>query len=170
MKYLSIITAFLFFISCGEQASTEEVTTDEAEVVKNVEVASDLFFGEEIDDAGAIDVSELYAQLESFDSVKVKFATTIIETCTRKGCWMTVELEEGKDMMVRFKDYGFFVPLEGMGGKATIFEGYAYTETVSVEDLQHYADDAGKDSTEIAEITEPEVALTFLASGVIIKN
>ena len=170
MKYLSIFTAFLFLISCGDQTSTEEVTTDETEVVETEEAASDLFFGEEIDEVGAIDVSELYAQLESVDSVKVKFTTTIIETCTRKGCWMTVDLEEGKDMMVRFKDYGFFVPLEGMGGKSTIFEGYAYTETVSVEDLQHYADDAGKDSTEIAAITEPEVALTFLASGVIIKN
>jgi hypothetical protein len=100
----------------------------------------------------------------------VKFSSTIIETCTKKGCWMTVNLEEGKDMMIRFKDYGFFVPLKGMEGKTTVFEGYAYTDSVSVEELQHYAYDAGDDSATVAAITEPEVALTFLADGVIIKN
>jgi len=154
-----------------EQPSEEVVSADEStEEVEAAEEAAEMYFGDKIDAAGSIGVEELYAQLETADSVQVKFATTIIETCTRKGCWMTVNLEEGKEMMVRFKDYGFFVPLEGMEGKSTVFDGYAYTETVSVEDLQHYAEDAGDDEEAIAAITEPEVALTFLASGVIIKN
>jgi len=168
MRELSIIIGLLILMSCAEQNTKQEVIN--ADDSGSVEVAEDMYFGDKIDEEGAIDVKALYAQLETVDSIEVKLATTIIETCTKKGCWMTVNLEDGKDMMVRFKDYGFFVPLEGMQGKSTIFEGYAYTETVSVEDLQHYAEDAGEDEKAIAAIKQPEVALTFLASGVIIKN
>ncbi|MBL4658628.1 MAG: DUF4920 domain-containing protein [Flavobacteriales bacterium] len=167
MKELSILIGLTFLMACGEQ-TTEQVETTE-EVVEET-AAEDLYFGGKIDDAGAIGSSELYAQLENADSVQVKFATTINETCTKKGCWMTVNLGDGKEMMVRFKDYAFFVPLEGMEGKSTVFEGFAFTDSVSVEELQHYAYDAGEDSTAIAAITEPEVTLAFEASGVIIKN
>jgi hypothetical protein len=163
MKNASVSIGLLLMMSCAEQSATEGVAENEV-------VAEAMYFGEKIDEAGAIGVEELYTQLETEDSVHVKFSTTIMETCTKKGCWMTVNLEDGKDMMVRFKDYGFFVPLEGMEGKSTIFEGYAYTDSVSIEELQHYAFDAGDDSATVAAITEHEVALTFLASGVIIKN
>lgn len=167
MRDVSIIIGLLFLISCGEQAKKDVEITEE--VVEEV-VAEDLFFGEKIDETGAIGTEELYAQLENSDSIQVKLATTINETCTKKGCWMTVDLGEGKEMMVRFKDYGFFVPLEGMEGKSTVFEGFAFTDSVSVEELQHYAEDAGEDSAAIAAITEPEITLAFEASGVIIKN
>jgi len=100
----------------------------------------------------------------------VKLAATINQTCSNKGCWMTVDMGDEEEMMVRFKDYGFFVPIEGMEGKPTVFEGFAYTETRSVEELQHLAKDAGEDEATIAAITEPEESLTFMASGVIIKN
>ena len=168
MKNLSIFIAILLLLSCTEQSTTED--THETGVAGEEAPAEDMYFGQKIDEAGAIGVDELYAQLEAADSVHVKVSSTIIETCTKKGCWMTVNLEDGKDMMVKFKDYGFFVPLEGMEGKTTVFEGYAYTDSISVEELQHYAYDAGDDSLTIAAITEPEVALTFLADGVIIKK
>ena len=168
MKYLSILIGLAFTMSCTEQDTTDvDSDTDGA---GNIEVTEDMFFGEQIDESGAIGVEELYTQLESADSVQVKLAANINATCTKKGCWMTVDLGDSKEMMVRFKDYGFFVPLEGMEGKTTVFEGFAYTDSVSVEDLQHYAYDAGDDSAAIAAITEPEVTLAFEASGVIIKN
>lgn len=168
MKNLSIFIGILLLLSCTEQSATEDVNG--TEVAGEAAASENMYFGNKIDEAGAIEVAELYTQLKTADSVHVKFSSTIIETCTKKGCWMTVNLENGKDMMVKFKDYGFFVPLEGMEGKTTVFEGYAYTDSVSVEELQHYAYDAGDDSATIAAITEPEVALTFLANGVIIKN
>lgn len=169
MREVSIFIGLIFLMSCGEQA-TESVDTTEEPAVEEVVGTEDLFFGEKIDEAGVTTAEELSVQLENADSVHVKFSTTIIETCTKKGCWMTVDLPEGKEMMVRFKDYEFFVPLEGMEGKTTIFEGYAFTDSVSVEELQHYAEDAGESEEVIAAITEPEVSLAFEASGVIIKN
>jgi hypothetical protein len=70
--------------------------------------------------------------------------------------------------MVTFKDYGFFVPLES-GGKTALMKGIAYYDTISVEMLKHYAEDAGKSEEEIALITEPELAISFEASGVKLK-
>ena len=71
-------------------------------------------------------------------------------------------------MMVRFKDYGFFVPTKGLEGRRAVMQGYASKETTDVATLRHYAEDAGKSKEEIAKITEPETSLMFLADGVLI--
>ncbi|MBL4733829.1 MAG: DUF4920 domain-containing protein [Flavobacteriales bacterium] len=168
MRIFSILIGLLFLMSCAEQDGQNETSTTEVE--ENIETVEDMFFGEKIDESGAIGVEELYVQLEATDSVQVKLTSTINATCTKKGCWMTVDLGNENEMMVRFKDYGFFVPLEGMEGKTTVFEGFAFTDSISIEELRHYAEDAGEDSTAIAAITEAEVNLAFEASGVIIKN
>jgi hypothetical protein len=48
-------------------------------------------------------------------------------------------------------------------------KGYATVDTVDVEMLRHFAEDAGKSQDEIDAITEPEYELTFEATGVLIK-
>ena len=48
-------------------------------------------------------------------------------------------------------------------------EGYAYNDTTSVQMLRHYAEDGGESQAAIDKITEPEVAVVFEASGVIIN-
>ena len=72
--------------------------------------------------------------------------------------------------MVRFKDYSFFVPKEGVEGRNAIIQGEAYYDTLTVELLQHYAQDAGKSEDEILAITDPEYNFLFEASGVIIQE
>lgn len=73
-------------------------------------------------------------------------------------------------LMVRFKDYSFFVPKEGVEGHNAIIQGEAYYDTLTVESLQHYAQDAGKSEDEILSITEPEYNFLFEANGVIIQE
>ena len=73
-------------------------------------------------------------------------------------------------LMVRFKDYGFFVPKEGVDGKHVIVNGEAFYDTLTVDLLRHYAEDAGKTEEEIMTITEPEYVLSFTANGVIIQE
>lgn len=117
---------------------------------------------------GAIGANELLTQLAGKDSLETKVEGTINACCQKKGCWMTVDLGDGKEMRVKFKDYGFFVPMNSAGHKA-IMQGVAYIDTVSVEELKHLAKDAEKTQEEIDAIDAPEVEYTFLASGVIIK-
>ena len=66
----------------------------------------------------------------------------IIQTCAKKGCWMKIKVPEGDTLMVRFRDYGFFVPKQGVVGKKAIIKGSAFMDTVAVEMLRHYAEDA----------------------------
>ena len=99
----------------------------------------------------------------------VKIQGRIISTCPMKGCWMKMNVHNDT-LLVRFKDYGFFVPKTGLEGKSVIINGKLSIDTLSVGQLKHYAEDAGKTKFEISLITKPEITLSFLADGVIIKN
>ncbi|MCY7356251.1 MAG: DUF4920 domain-containing protein [Rudanella sp.] len=124
--------------------------------------------GKKISEDGAVPAPELVAKLGDKPEMTTKVQGTVASVCKVKGCWMEVKTDEGKTMRVTFKDYGFFVPKD-IAGKQVVFEGVAQQTTTSVADLKHYAEDAGKSKAEIAKITEPEKALTFVADGVIVK-
>jgi hypothetical protein len=104
---------------------------------------------------------------ESFASSNVKVVGEVESVCQAKGCWMKLKLDDGSTMRVTFKDYGFFVPKD-IAGQKVIIEGKPEVKTTSIDELKHYAEDAGKSKEEIAKITEPKKELTFLASGVLV--
>ena len=93
----------------------------------------------------------------------------IKSTCKMKGCWMELDVAE-KTIFVRFKDYSFFVPKEGAEGKLAVVNGKLSIDTLSVAQLKHYAEDAGKSKEEISLIDKEEIKMSFLAEGVIIMN
>jgi len=110
-----------------------------------------------------------YKKLKKGDTLVVQFESNIKSVCKKKGCWMKMELAGDDNSFVKFKDYGFFVPLNADNSLA-IVSGKAFVDVVSVDELKHYAKDGGKSSAEIAKITKPEVTYSFLASGVYIKK
>lgn len=126
------------------------------------------YYGDRIDEAGAIRPNEFLENMVGAEEMDVKLEAKIITCCKKKGCWMDLDLENGQTMKVRFKDYSFFVPKDA-DGKVAVVEGKARKEEIDVATLKHYAEDAGKSADEIASITEPEMAYTFEARGVIIK-
>lgn len=126
-------------------------------------------FGAAISAEGAMGGGELLAQLAGQDSVMMKVRSSIAECCQAKGCWMTMPLEGEQEMTVKFKDYAFFAPMNSIGKNAVV-EGWAYKEVVSVEELQHLAQDNNASTEEIEAITEPEERITFMASGLIVEE
>ena len=48
--------------------------------------------------------------------------------------------------------------------------GEINNDTISVEMLKHYAEDANKSESHINSITEPKIKLNMIADGVAIKN
>ena len=126
------------------------------------------YFGAEITTDDAIPSDEFQANFSEGDSIQLKIKGEISQVCKKKGCWMTMNIGGEDELMVKFKDYGFFVPLNADGRTATI-EGWAYKEELSVLELKHYAFDAGASEEEIEAITEPEVSYTFMADGVILE-
>ena len=69
-------------------------------------------------------------------SSKVKIEGEILSSCPMKGCWMRISVEKDT-VLVRFKDYGFFVPKNGIEGKSTIINGKLSVDTLSIAQLQH---------------------------------
>ncbi len=156
-------------IENGAEANNEadaEAAAEEGAELPDVDATGN--FGAAVSAEGAISGEDLLTQLESNDSVHVKLTGEIESCCQAKGCWMTMPLSADKEMMVKFKDYGFFVPRNSAGKPATI-EGWAYREIVEVDELRHYAQDAGESEEEINKITEPEERITFMADGVLIE-
>tara|TARA_Y100000991_G_scaffold80121_1_gene60394 strand:+ start:916 stop:1353 length:438 start_codon:yes stop_codon:yes gene_type:complete len=122
------------------------------------------FYGEKFDyDLEKIDNSIVLADL------KIRMKGEIISTCPMKGCWMNMNIANDT-ILVRFKDYGFFVPKTGVEGNTAIINGYLSIDTLSVAQLRHYAEDAGKNKNEIMKITNPKTTLSFLADGVAIQE
>lgn len=103
------------------------------------------------------------------ESAEVKLQAEVITSCVKKGCWMDVKLQDGSSMKVRFVDYGFFVPTEGLEGKTAILQGTASKEVITEAMRRHYAEDAGKSKEECEKISGDISELTFLAEGVLIR-
>ena len=159
-----IYAAFLLLalVSCKKN---EEVKVEQ----KPVSYAE---FGDKINDQGAISKEELfekYKAMKETDTLEVKVASKIVDVCQKKGCWMNLELDKNSNAFVKFKDYGFFMPLNAAGSEVVV-NGKAFLELTSVDDLKEYAKDAGKSQAAIDSIVSPERNYSFLADGVLIKK
>tara|TARA_B100000497_G_C7680769_1_gene411838 strand:+ start:794 stop:1237 length:444 start_codon:yes stop_codon:yes gene_type:complete len=123
--------------------------------------------GASFDYSSPLDLSEVInTPSEQFVSVKAK----VNSVCQVKGCWMTLtssNVEE--DVFVKFKDYGFFMPLD-LAGQEIIAHGVVSKTTTSVDELRHYAKDAGKSKEVIEAITEPKEEYKMMADGVVILD
>lgn len=167
MKKLVLIFALgiLAFGCKNEKKSTETVAVEE-----NQEMAY-ASFGMEINDAEALNADrmlEQYKGLKAGDTLVTKMRGKIKEVCSVKGCWMTLDLDGENQVMVKFKDYGFFMPLNAEG--EVVINGKAFVTQTSVDELRHYAEDAGKSEEEIAAITAPKLEYRFEADGVLLKQ
>lgn len=174
MKKLWIIVMLATTVSlsaCGEKKDkpTEEDYDDltQTEKVEGVEVNEAGGYGKVISTDGAIELASLVADMEKADGFSGKVKGTVVASCQNKGCWMTLDGGDGNTMMVSFKDYGFFVPMD-MAGKEVVIEGTAAIKEVSVDELRHLAEDAGKSAAEIEAITAGKEELSFVADGVMV--
>ena len=161
MKHFFTILSLLFLvISCNKK---------ESKIASKTEYAT---FGEKITNENAIAkevLLEKYKTLKKGDTLTVKVSSKINEICQNKGCWMTLDIGNNETAFVKFKDYGFFVPMNAQK-RNTIIEGKAFVEETSVAELKHYAEDEGKSPKEIAAITSPKTEYKFLAHGVLISK
>ncbi|MEN8788777.1 MAG: DUF4920 domain-containing protein [Flavobacteriaceae bacterium] len=112
---------------------------------------------------------ELYEKLEKDSAAEIQISATVSSVCQVKGCWMELELANGKEARVTFKDYGFFVPTD-LVGKNVVVNGIAHIDMISEEDQKHYAEDAGKSAEEIRSIQGSLKSYSLVAEGVVIED
>ncbi|WP_405565350.1 DUF4920 domain-containing protein [Polaribacter sp. Asnod6-C07] len=168
MKNLIKFCAVFLLVFTACKKGKEEKTTE----VKEEKLAMNFdSFGDKITSDKAMSSDEMLAKFNTLsvgDTLNVKFASKINDVCSKKGCWMKLPVGE-TETMVRFKDYGFFMPLDSKD-REVIVEGKAFLKETSVDELKHYAEDAGKSEEEIAKITAPKKEFAFEANGVLMKK
>lgn len=166
MSKISAFILFFFVATCFGKLIAQEKSA--LKKVSNEYIS----VGEEVDVQNLLSVHQMqekYETLKPGDTVKVSFEGKVTEVCKNKGCWMKMALQDGQEVMVKFKDYAFFVPRDIATGTA-IINGKAYVEEMSVEEQRHYAEDAGRSPKEVTAITNPKKTFLFIAEGVKIKR
>jgi hypothetical protein len=156
MKKALVFLSFLFAAAC---LNAQEPKSAEKGVTYGAGTVAD----------GAIAVASVDSKLKEQDKFNGKMKGKVVSVCQEKGCWMKIERENGDPMMVKFKDYGFFMP-KNILGKEVVLDGEAAVKETSVKQLRHYAQDAGKSKEEIEKITEPKRDVIFVAKGVLVVN
>ena len=110
------------------------------------------FYGEKVNPEGALALVDVVSKvMGGSDFADVKIVATVKDVCAKKGCWLKLELPQGEEVMVKMKDYGFFLP-------------------TSVAELKHYAEDAKKSQAEIDAIKEPLKEVRITAKGIVIAQ
>ena len=160
-RILPLLLIVAVLAACSNQTKTE---LRASEYVKGTAA-----YGDSIQDNNVIDLNAISTAMQDKSKMDMKVRGVVTEVCPKKGCWMTMKLSNGDDMRVTFKDYKIFVPKD-LAGKEVILDGFAFTDTTTVEKQRHYAEDAGKSAAEIAKITTAKKDLAFEAKGVVVVN
>lgn len=164
MKSFNILLiVFAMVLSCKGQNNNKDMNSSDTQV---------LSFGEKIEALDAKNAKTMLAAYNAIgqnDTVQTKFVARVKEVCKSKGCWMKLELADGEEAMVRFKDYGFFVPMD-IEGNEVVVSGLAFVELMNVEDQKHYAEDGGATADELKKIVAPKKTYGFEANGVLLKD
>lgn len=161
-KTFVILCSILALTSCKKEEKGTKSKSD-------IAYAS---FGDSISAENALSKEEVlatYAKMSQGDTVAVKFKSQIKAVCKEKGCWMNLDLVQGKEVFVKFKDYSFFVPTDSKD-EEVIISGKAYVSVESIEDLKHYAKDGGKSQAAIDSIIAPKTKYSLMADGVLIQK
>ncbi|WP_299778928.1 DUF4920 domain-containing protein [uncultured Formosa sp.] len=165
-RIILLLAVSLTLFSCKNESKIVDVSVEDTK--PGITYST---FGKEINDTDVLtseDMMKHYKDLKVGDTINSKLKGKIIEVCPKKGCWMTLDVDGEKPVMVKFKDYAFFMPLKAKGD--VVVNGIAFVTETPVEELRHYAEDAGKSAEEIAAITVPKLEYRFEADGVLLRE
>jgi hypothetical protein len=157
-KRLLLFCTLIIFLNCKKESSISE--------------SNYASFGSKITADSVLSKEEMlrkYKNLKINDTLIVKFKSKILTVCQAKGCWMNLELSKSESAFVKFKDYGFFMPLN-CANDIAIVSGKAFVSVESIDELKHYAKDEGKSAAAIDSIVAPKTNYSFIAAGVLIEK
>lgn len=163
MKTIALVGFVAIALFSCNQTKEKEVEVEEVELGES-------YGPTKVNIEDALSVAEMLADFATKKGdTEYTFEGKISEVCSKAGCWINVEKADGETFMVRFKDH-FTIPTDTKLNSEAYLHGTAYWDTVSVEMLQHFAEDAGKSKEEISKITEAKFELGFEADGITLKK
>ena len=123
------------------------------------------WYGAKVQTENAIDIAKIPDMLQANPELNTQVRAKVLDVCPKKGCWLKLQVNDTTTAFVKMKNYGFFLPM-AVKGKTIVLDGKIEMITTSVEELQHYAQDAKKSQAEIDAITEPQKEIRFTAKGI----
>lgn len=161
---VKIIAWSLAFVALGGLTMTNVSKASQTHPVKTNKNAS--VYGDPISKACPTMLGDAVSAMEKENkkiSNDICVRGKVESVCKKKGCWL--QLVDGKtSVKVKFKNYGFFVPLS-LRGKSIQAAGQLELTKVTVAERRHLLEDAGASKAEIEKITSPSIELRFEASG-----
>lgn len=121
-------------------------------------------YGAKLTGSPHLPMATLMKDAKKWHGKKVQVRGEITGVCLKKGCWMTIK-EGPHHTRVRFRDYGFFVPLD-VDGRKTAVEATVVVRVESQAERRHYAEDAGWSREKIETIKGDKVLVSLLADAV----
>jgi hypothetical protein len=112
-----------------------------------------------------VSLEEAMKDYSNYSGQEVQLLAEVTKVCQTKGCWMALKSDADEGVRVRFKDYGFFVPVS-LIGKEVVVQGALVRTKVSEKLARHFKEDEGASADEIAAIKGSVYEYTFTASGV----
>lgn len=146
-KLFTLMAACLLLLSSGKMTGNK--------------VKEAPFYGVDISQKSAPSLDQVTKDFSQFEGKEVVFDAKVGKVCVKKGCWMTLENKSGSTR-VKFKDYGFFVPITLVGSKVRV-QGVLEKKTLSISEAKHYLKDAGEKTPKV---TKPVVEYSVMATGV----
>ena len=151
-----------------EQAEAKAPQEPKVEpAVEKAAAPSTTLYGEALpQDLPALELAALFANPKENSGKTGLLSGHVRQACTKKGCWMELSTStdpKAKSCRVKFKDYGFFVPLDSAGSTARL-AATASIKVVSKEHVDHYEAEGASFSDKNPDGTANEIQL--VATGV----
>jgi hypothetical protein len=121
-----------------------------------------------VDTSLAISPAEMMKKFNK-DVTKVEFTISaqIEKVCQSAGCWISIDLGNGQQLRVNFKDH-FRIPMKTKIGTKVYFHGVAFWDSVPIDLQRYYARAANESEEEIYKITSPKPEMAFTADGIVL--
>jgi hypothetical protein len=159
---MMLLGAFAFRISAQEKMEAKPTEKDKTEAIPTNGV---LRRGAALGNSKKVSLSKVIADPAKYAGKSVRVEGVIVRSCKMEGCWMELAPSQtAKSVRVKFKDHGFFIPLNAAGATAKA-EGIFSVKTLSKAEVDHLINDDGAKF----ENRKPDGSVTeisFEASGV----
>jgi len=136
---------------------------------------SDKQYGKELTVKETTPVSNIMENPKNYLGKKVKIEGTIVDVCSKRGCWIDVSGDKPyQKIKVKVNDGEIVFPMESKGKKIVV-EGEIYellTDTEHSPELKHEGENhkEGEDSCEHSTEKKPKTVYQIKGLGAIIKE
>ena len=170
MSQTSLLVVLMAALAIGCTTAQSEPTSAQPESTQNqkaVTKAETKLYGASLPtDLPDLDLSAVLKDPKAYAGKSGVMKGYVRQACTKKGCWMELSASadpKAKSCRVKFKDYGFFVPLDSAGSTAKL-AATASIKVVSKEHVDHYEAEGGSFADKNPDGTANEIQL--VATGV----